>query len=141
MKKLLLVFLLTVLSSCEPSKSLTGLKLISPDGAKTIDLQVEIADNEKLRQLGLMYRKELPEKEGMLFIFSDEQPRSFWMKNTFLELDMLFFDSKKKLVSIVKRATPLTETRRDSNLPAEYVLEVIGGSADKWGVEPGYRFE
>ena len=101
----------------------------------------ETMDSESGRQLGLMYRKELPDNQGMLFVFPTEEPRSFWMKNTFLELDMLFFDSKKKLVSIVKRATPLTETRRDSNLPAQYVLEVLGGSAEKWGVEPGFRFE
>ena len=63
------------------------------------------------------------------------------MKNTFLELDMLFFDSKKKLVAIVKRATPLTETHRESKLPAQYVLEVLGGSAEKWSIEPGYSFE
>jgi uncharacterized membrane protein (UPF0127 family) len=117
------------------------LKLISPDGNTTIDLRVELADTDSARQLGLMYRKEMEEKVGMFFIFPNEEPRAFWMKNTFLELDMLFFDTKKQLVSIVKRATPLTETKRESTQAAQYVLEVVGGSADKWGVSPGYRFE
>jgi len=141
MNRFLLTFCLLLLTSCESSKPLSELKLISADGSKVIKLQVEIMDNEPGRQVGLMYRKEMPENQGMLFIFPNEEPRSFWMKNTFLELDMLFFDSKKKLVSIVKRATPLTETRRESNLPALYVLEVLGGSADKWGIETGYGFE
>jgi len=140
MNRFLLTFCLLLLTSCESSKPLSELKLISADGSKVIKLQVEIMDNEPGRQVGLMYRKEMPENQGMLFIFPNEEPRSFWMKNTFLELDMLFFDSKKKLVSIVKRATPLTETRRESNLPALYVLEVLGGSADKWGIETGYGF-
>ena len=141
MKKLFLVGCLLALFSCESSKPLSSLKILSADGSKTIELKIETMDSESGRQLGLMYRKELPDNQGMLFVFPTEEPRSFWMKNTFLELDMLFFDSKKKLVSIVKRATPLTETRRDSNLPAQYVLEVLGGSAEKWGVEPGFRFE
>jgi uncharacterized membrane protein (UPF0127 family) len=139
MLRLLLVIGLLFLFSCESSKPLTSLMLTSPDGSKSVSVNVEIVDNESGRQLGLMYRKEMPDNQGMLFIFPTEEPRSFWMKNTFLELDMLFFDANKKLVSIVKRATPLTETGRSSNLPAKYCLEVLGGSADKWGVEPGYQ--
>lgn len=141
MKRFFLVLILLLLTSCESSKSLTALKLISADGLKTIDLQIETMDTESGRQLGMMYRKEMPENHGMLFVFPNEEPRSFWMKNTFLELDMLFFDANKRLVSIVKRATPLTETRRESKVPAQYVLEVPGGSSDKWDLQPGYRFE
>ena len=141
MQKIFLIVCLLLLSACQATKSLTELKLISADGGKVIDIKVETADNESSRQLGLMYRKEMPEREGMLFVFPTEEPKSFWMKNTFLELDMLFFDANKKLVSIVKRATPLTETRRESKIPAKYCLELLGGSADKWGIEPGFRFE
>ncbi len=141
MKRFFIVFLLLLLVSCESSKSLTPMKLVAPDGSRSIELQVETMDTESGRQLGMMYRKEMPENQGMLFVFQNEEPRSFWMKNTFLELDILFFDANKKLVSIVKRATPLTETRRESKAPAQFVLEVLGGSTDKWAVEPGYRFE
>jgi uncharacterized membrane protein (UPF0127 family) len=67
-------------------------------GGKT--LSVEIAENDESRQQGLMNRKNLDDGKGMLFIFTNETPQSFWMKNTYIALSIAFFDSKKKLVDL-----------------------------------------
>ena len=108
------------------------------DNGKTIspDISIEIAATEGERALGLMYRKSLPEKSGMLFIFPDEAPRSFWMKNTYVPLDMIFLNAKMEVVSQVENATPLTESPRESHVPAKYVLEVAAGRSAAWGVGP-----
>ncbi len=137
--RLFLSLLLLLLVSCSSKTNYEPAELLNSSGEKIVDLQVEIADTEARQRLGLMYRKELPPKTGMVFLFDREEPRSFWMKNTFVELDIIFFNANFELVSISKRATPLTESRRESTGPAKYVLEVIGGSSDTWGLKPGYR--
>ena len=100
-------------------------------------LDVELAKSEEERNLGLMYRKQMAEDQGMWFIFSDEAPRSFYMKNTEISLDIIYFDKDKKVVSIAKNAKPYDETSLPTIKPAMYVLEVNGGMADKWGITEG----
>ena len=94
-------------------------------------LIVEVADTDEKRQHGLMYRRKLPTNEGMLFVFTDESIRSFWMKNTFLPLDIGFFDSKKQLVEIQKMIPVKSEMEVPksyvSKFAAQYVLEVNQG--------------
>ncbi len=101
---------------------------------------VEIADSREEQTLGLMYRDSMPADHGMLFIFQDEAPRSFWMKNTRIALDILYFDQQLKLVS-ASLATPPCRVRRcpiyPSGVPAMYVLELNAGTAAKLGIEPG----
>ena len=102
--------------------------------------KVKIADTPNARQLGLMYVKELPTDEGMLFIFKDEKARSFWMKNTLIALDILYFSADRKLVSAQLNAQPC---RADpcrsypSTGPAKYVLELAAGVGSKLGLKPG----
>lgn len=102
---------------------------------KTIDL--EIADSEQRITQGLMYRPEMPDTEGMLFIFPDMAPRSFWMRNTLVSLDIIFVDDLNRIVSIQEKTTPRSEQSLPSNAPAKYVVEVIGGFCEKYGVEVG----
>ena len=106
---------------------------------QTID--VEFAKNEMERFLGLMYRSSMDEHQGMWFIFPEEAPRSFYMRNTEISLDIIYLDKDKKVVSIAKNARPYDETSLPSEKPAMYVLEINGGLADKWGIDKGDRVE
>jgi uncharacterized membrane protein (UPF0127 family) len=88
-----------------------------------------------------MYRKELPRNAGMLFIFPEEDKLEFWMKNTPLPLDMIFFDRNRRVVGIVERAQPFSTTPRGPGVPAQYVLEVNGGFVAEHGIQVGDRAE
>jgi len=91
-----------------------------------IALCVEIADDTPERTRGLMFRKELPEGFGMLFVFPDESPRSFWMKNTFVPLSIAFATSDGTITTI-KDMTPHDESSVLSHGAATYALEVPKG--------------
>ena len=98
---------------------------------------VEIADSAEERALGLMHRESLPMRAGMLFIYPREGTLSFWMQNTLIPLDIIYFDATGAWVSVVAEAVPLDETPRPSEGPAQYVLEINGGLADRFGMGPG----
>ncbi|MCV6628238.1 MAG: DUF192 domain-containing protein [Flavobacteriaceae bacterium] len=109
------------------------------DSAKTIKkhLDIEIADNDYERQTGLMYRKEMQENQAMLFIMPQETQQNFYMKNTYIGLDIIYINKDKKIVGIHKNAKPLDETGIPSKVPALYVLEVLAGKSDNWKIEVG----
>lgn len=95
--------------------------------------QVEIADTEAKREEGLMFRKEMAQDKGMLFIFQDDLPRSFWMKNTLIPLDMIFVDAKGKVVAIQYDAEPCNVpvcSIYGSGVAARYVVELNAGVTD-----------
>ena len=100
---------------------------------------VEIADTEAAREKGLMFRKKLPEGQGMLFDFHREQDVTFWMQNTYIPLDMIFIRANGQILSIVENADPLSTKLIPSGGPVLGVLEVIGGTASKLGIAPGDR--
>ena len=100
-------------------------------------LTVEIADTGALRTRGLMWRTELPEGTGMLFIFPSEVVQSFWMRNTLIPLDMLFIDKQGRVVGVVQWAEPRTLASRTVGKPSLYVLEVPGGWASRNAVRAG----
>jgi len=100
---------------------------------------VEFVDNDKDRAQGLMYRKSLPEGQGMLFDFGREQDVAMWMKNTYIPLDMIFIQGDGRILRIAENTTPLSERIIASGGPVRAVLEVIGGTAQKLGIAPGDR--
>jgi uncharacterized protein len=100
-------------------------------------LTIEIADNEAETTQGLMYRRTMPDSCGMVFSFPDSQPRNFWMKNTYLPLDILFLDESKKIVTIQANRTPFSEEQIPSFENAKYVLEVNAGYCKRKGIEKG----
>ena len=104
-------------------------------------LDVEIADDEYKTQTGLMYRDKMDQLQGMLFVFPDEDLRSFYMKNTNIPLDIIYIDADKKIVSFQKNAQPNNENSLPSNVPAKYVLEINAGLADKWQLVVGDKME
>ena len=103
---------------------------------------VEIADTPDKQALGLMYRDRLPEGHGMLFIFQNDAPRSFWMKNTRIPLDIMYFSSRLELVSMAENARPCRVEQcpaYPSAGPVKYVLELNAGMASQLGMVPGDR--
>ena len=101
-----------------------------------LSFKVKLAETEAQRRYGLMFTPYLPKRQGMLFVFETDAPRQFWMKNTQIPLDMLFFASDGRLVNIVHSAVPFSLTGRNSAGPARYVLELNGGIARKIGIQP-----
>jgi uncharacterized protein len=113
------------------------LTFVDSTGNPIIKINIEIADNDYERQLGLMNRKNMEEMQGMLFIFPEERFQSFWMMNTLFSLDMIFIDSKKEIVTIHKDTKPLSEQSYPSSKPATYVLEVNAGFCERHNVKLG----
>lgn len=109
-------------------------------------ITVEIADSHEKQAYGLMHRSSLNTDQGMLFIFSDEQVRSFWMKNTFVPLSIGYFDAQKKLIDIQDMKPAVSEMQADfpsyvSSGPAQYALEMSLGWFQKNKIKLGQRFE
>ena len=118
---------------------LTLYKSISDSIVATID--IEIADTDYDTQTGLMYRNTMEDNQGMLFVFPTMRERFFYMKNTKIPLDLIYLDNNKQIVSFQENARPLDEGSLPSKVPAQYVLEVNAGLAEKWLLEIGDRIE
>jgi uncharacterized protein len=100
---------------------------------------VEMANTPEEQAKGLMFRRSLAEGQGMLFDFHEEQPTSFWMKNTYIPLDMIFIRADGRILRIAENTVPLSEALVPSGGPVRAVLEVIGGTARKLGIAAGDR--
>lgn len=100
-------------------------------------INIETVDDDLNRKLGLMGRPELDPNSGMLFIMDREVPQSFWMKNTFISLDIIYCNSKKEIVSIQKNCQPQSLKSIPSIYPSLYVVEVNAGYTDKNGIFVG----
>lgn len=107
------------------------------DGKPVATLNIEIADTDQTQEQGLMNRRALPKDSGMWFMFGNEEPRTFWMANTYLSLDIIFVNAKMEIVTVNKYAQPLSTDGVSSTGPAQYVLEVPGGYADEKGLIEG----
>ena len=141
-KRLGIIFLLSLwmgLLACYSSPRV----IISTKSGKELVLKVEVADTPAKRELGLQYRRELGEDQGMLFLFPFEGVQSFWMKNTPLPLDMIFIGSDLRLGGIIHQAVPFSTTSQSVSAPSRFVLEVQGGLSRQKGIEAGnsVRFE
>lgn len=114
-----------------------------PDG---FNVSAELALTPEAQQKGLMFREELPAGRGMLFVFEGLSPRSFWMKNTWIDLDMVFLDADLKVLRVFHRVPrsapgqPEAEVARASS-PAALVLELPAGTARAHKVKPGARLK
>lgn len=106
---------------------------------KTLEVQVELACTPAERQEGLMFRRSLGETAGMLFLFPAERVQGFWMKNTYIPLDMIHINQKREIVGIVENAKPHSLDSRSVGAPAMYVLEVNAFFARKHGIAKGQK--
>lgn len=98
----------------------------------------EYAKTPESIEIGMMYRRSVSPDMAMLFFMDGgDRPRSFWMKNTLVSLDIIYINANNEVVSIQANAQPLNTTSLPSEAPASYVLEVLGGRAATWGIEKG----
>ncbi len=107
------------------------------DADTSLRFKVEVQDTAAERAEGLMFRESLPKFSGMLFVYETPQPVAFWMKNTLIPLDMLFFDGAGRLVAIKENAQPHDETPVFGGREVRYVLEINGGLARSLGIGAG----
>lgn len=108
-------------------------------GEAHYDLEVARQPHEQMR--GLMHRQTMAPNWGMVFVFPNMQPRSFWMRNTLMPLDMVFVTDAGVVDSVVANAVPLTLDSRPSAGPAKYVIELVAGEAARRGIVAGTRVE
>jgi uncharacterized membrane protein (UPF0127 family) len=113
------------------------LEIASKTGVHAFSVEMALTPEEQAR--GLMFRRSLPEGQGMLFDFKREQELSFWMKNTFVSLDMIFIRADGRVLRIAENTEPLSERLVPSNGQARAVLEVVSGTARKLGIAAGDR--
>ena len=117
--------------------SFQPLEIVTKSGVQVFS--VEVATTEEEKQTGLMYRKELADGKGMLFDFNPEQEVSMWMKNTYVSLDMIFIGANGRILRIAENTEPMSTKIISSRGPARAVLEVVAGTAQKYGIRPGDR--
>lgn len=117
--------------ACEPGR----VDIRDANGSARVS--VEVVDTPQGRERGLMFRKSLPRYSGMLFVYEYAQPVAFWMENTLIPLDMLFFDASGRLERIHENAQPLDRTPIPGGQDIRFVLELNGGMAKTLGIEPG----
>jgi len=113
--------------------------LKSGDSIKKLD--IEIAENQYEHETGLMYRQSMQETQGMLFIYPEEALRSFYMKNTYIPLDIIFYSKDSSVVSFKENARALDETSLPSNKPAKFILELNAGKVKEWNIEVGDKID
>ncbi|MBL93257.1 MAG: hypothetical protein CMH56_15770 [Myxococcales bacterium] len=106
---------------------------------KKINIKVSIARTPTDRQKGLMFRESLQPNEGMFFIFPHTERLSFWMKNTYVPLDIIFINEAMEIVGIVENAEPMTLESRHVEKQSRYVLEVIAGTCRKHNIKSGQK--
>ncbi len=143
---LILILTMTGLAGYDDTYSETLEKRINIYNKENVVVQVEaeIADTPEERMRGLMFRKSLGQKEGMFFVFPQEGFKGFWMKNTYIPLDIIFISEDLKVSSIVKDARPCKGDHcrtYKSEYPVKYALEVNSRFADQYGIIEGMRIE
>lgn len=146
-----LVLLLLCAISCKNTtennpESLTQEKIVfTPEGSlqifkkdsTSISLSIELAETDYETETGLMYRESMEADQGMLFVFDEETPHNFYMKNTYIPLDLFFITKENIIATIIENAKPMDESSLPSEVPVQYVLELNAGSALKWNIKEG----
>ena len=113
--------------------------LIANSNGEIKKFNVEIADNNETRSKGFMWRENIPDGTGMLFVWKKEAYRNFWMKNTPTSLDILFFDGDGKFLNVVEKTKPFSLDNIQSSEPSQYVLELIAGSTKVYNLYSGSK--
>jgi uncharacterized protein len=131
------LILLALLAACRPSGPTARIHA----GGGPVDVAVEVVSTPAAMARGLMYRQSLADGHGMIFVFQQDADHEFWMKNTYIPLDMIFIAVDGRIVGIHANATPLSEAGVSVGRPSRYVLEVPGGYAARRGIAPGDRVE
>ncbi len=112
-------------------------KFKNPDNKFTQEFKLEIADTLAERAKGLMYRKEMPESDGMIFVYPSQAVQSFWMKNTYIPLDMIFIQQDWKVAGVLNDVPVMNTESRSVEKPSTYVIELNAGQAAKHCIKEG----
>ncbi len=113
------------------------LEIVSKSGVHVFTVELAVSDEE--RQKGLMFRRSLPESQGMLFDFKTDQDVSMWMRNTYVSLDMIFIRGDGRIQRIAENTQTESDRIIPSGGPVRAVLEVVAGTAKKFGIAAGDR--
>lgn len=137
-------FLLCVLMAAAPvavpGGQIVALERVIVETAKSERVfDVEVVREERERNRGLMFRQSMPDKSGMLFDYNPPQEVAFWMKNTYISLDIIFIDANGRIIRIAENTTPLSLEQIPSGGVARAVLEIKGGQSAKLGIKVGDR--
>jgi len=139
------IFLALIMSACSLLVPLVAqskfIRVTLPDG---FQVTAELAVTEEQRQRGLMFREQMKEDQGMLFIFETEDIYAFWMKNMRFSLDLLWLDSEHRIVHVEENVPPCANEPCPSyepSRPARFVLELVSGSVKKHHLRLGDRLE
>ena len=132
-----LIFTLALVSARAPAADLHTLEVVSKTGVHVFSIELAVSDEDRAR--GLMFRRELPDGQGMLFDFGRDQDVAMWMKNTLIPLDMMFITADGRIRRIAENTEPMSTRIIPSGGPVRAVLEVIGGTAKKYGIAAGDR--
>jgi len=131
-----------VLACAQSSKlPIVAGSFVTSSGSITPTFRLEVCSNDSERSLGLMYRRSLAQDAGMIFVFPEERENSFWMKNTYIPLDMVFVGQDMKVVGVLHDVPPLNQLPRTVGKPSMYVLEFAAGTMKRHGVNEGAVFK
>jgi uncharacterized membrane protein (UPF0127 family) len=119
----------------QPKLKVESLEILTKNGIRVFN--VEMAETSEQQRIGLMFRKELPDGEGMLFDFGQSRPVAMWMENTIVSLDMIFIRADGTIANIAKATTPFSRATVESQGYVKAVLEVVAGTADRYGINAG----
>lgn len=134
----LVVSILWLAGAAAMAQEPAGRAIVST-GSGTYAFEVELAETPDQRAQGLMHRRELADDAGMLFDFQREQDVHFWMKNTYVSLDMIFIKADGTVAAIARDTPPLSTDLISPGIPVRYVLEVVAGTANRIGLKAGDR--
>lgn len=130
-----------LLSTLYDFNSRLKVTFVTPDGGQREDYLLEVADTPAARTKGLMYRKKLDRRGGMIFIDDHDEVQKFWMQNTYVSLDMIFVNNDRRVVGILDSVPILNTEPRFVDQPSRYVIELPAGTARKDGIVVGSRVE
>lgn len=155
-KLMFVTIVITAATSCndneEPVKTTTKttqpkfvkegeLGFLQADGRPIVKINIEIAETDAEQQQGLMNRPFMSNDQGMLFIFNRDEPRSFWMRNTIIPLDIIYVNSSMEIIHIAENTEPYSDRPVPSGKPARYVVEVNAGFCAQYGITDGCKIQ
>lgn len=127
--------------SMEPQFTQEGVgAFVDQNGDTIASFRLELAETAAETAQGMMYRRSVPQGTGMLFIMTEERPQSFWMRNTYVPLDIIYLKADGEIVSIQANAQPMNDMPLPSDGPAKYVLEIAGGGSAQYGIKPDLKW-
>jgi len=119
----------------QPKLKVESLEILTKTGIRVFN--VEMAETPEQQRVGLMFRKEVADGEGMLFDFGASRPVAMWMENTIVSLDMLFIRADGTIANIARATTPFSRQTVESQGSVKAVLEIVAGAADRYGIAAG----